>query len=584
MPGSRVLSCPSGQQAISATTTSAIVLVAARCQGTCGEDEVRASVEEQDEEPRVGRGGSSELRRRLTPIKPLSRAPPGLPAPDAPRAPDAAEQVHETKRRCMHRGWRKHQVAEPPQRDLVPERPRPPTAESAHSPIGAAHARFMGPWRGMPFARWLLTPAVVRRQWRAHLAERFRIRETLGPLPVSRPLAGQRAKVIQSQWKMEEADRPTTKAMGQRRVHTAICTPSEELKLPLAAAQQHGEDDLPHDGSRFIDESLLTRSPSRSPRRQAVPEPKGPASSSAPPATLPPPPQPDYSVPVPYLEDREGWRYCLLCSRWADKGHISSEKHLKRAETPGRYLHADNGAPVRAAAIAVSSTQSSMNVKDGAASAGFSATGACLALTAPAQQARRPLEPPEAGRPSKAARMAGEMARRQWRADVAERFRIRETLGLLPVSRPLVGPRAKVIQGQWSTEEADPLITEAMGQRRVHTAIYTPSEELKLPLAAAQQHGEDDLPHDGPRFIHEVLLTRSPSRSPRRQAVQEPKGAASSSAPPATLPPPPQLDFPVPVPFLEDREGSWYCLLCSCWADKRHISSEKHSNLCGSSW
>ena len=39
---------------------------------------------------------------------------------------------------------------------------------------------------------------------------------------------------------MEEADWPTTRAMGQRRVHTAINMLSEQLKLHLAAAQHQG--------------------------------------------------------------------------------------------------------------------------------------------------------------------------------------------------------------------------------------------------------------------------------------------------------------------------------------------------------
>ena len=105
---------------------------------------------------------------------------------DAPRAPDAAEQVPEKQRRRRHRGGRKDNenvwdtsFAKPPQRDPVPEPPSPLTAEGAHSPIGAAHARVMAPWRGMPFARWVLTPAVVRRQWGADVAQRFCIRETL---------------------------------------------------------------------------------------------------------------------------------------------------------------------------------------------------------------------------------------------------------------------------------------------------------------------------------------------------------------------------------------------------------------------
>ena len=35
-----------------------------------------------------------------------------------------------------------------------------------------------------------------------------------------------------------------------------------------------------------------------------------------------------------YLVEKDGGRFCLLCSQWADEPHLGSKKHTKRAEMP----------------------------------------------------------------------------------------------------------------------------------------------------------------------------------------------------------------------------------------------------------
>mmetsp|Transcript_102030 Transcript_102030/g.329109 ORF Transcript_102030/g.329109 Transcript_102030/m.329109 type:complete len:228 (+) Transcript_102030:236-919(+) len=40
----------------------------------------------------------------------------------------------------------------------------------------------------------------------------------------------------------------------------------------------------------------------------------------------------------PYIVDKEGWPFCLLCQQWADHPHLGSKKHTKRLAEPEYYL------------------------------------------------------------------------------------------------------------------------------------------------------------------------------------------------------------------------------------------------------
>ena len=45
---------------------------------------------------------------------------------------------------------------------------------------------------------------------------------------------------------------------------------------------------------------------------------------------------------LPFFEYRGGWRWCLLCGKWADQNHVDSNKHQYRAKNPTEYLRPDD--------------------------------------------------------------------------------------------------------------------------------------------------------------------------------------------------------------------------------------------------
>lgn len=49
-------------------------------------------------------------------------------------------------------------------------------------------------------------------------------------------------------------------------------------------------------------------------------------------------PAPNEHKQPPWIVEREGAEYCLLCRRWSDMAHIASKQHTKRAMNPDWYL------------------------------------------------------------------------------------------------------------------------------------------------------------------------------------------------------------------------------------------------------
>lgn len=60
-------------------------------------------------------------------------------------------------------------------------------------------------------------------------------------------------------------------------------------------------------------------------------------------AEEPPEPDPPRAQP-PWIVERDGEKYCLLCRQWSNIAHLNSKKHTRRVQNPEWYLWDDDGA------------------------------------------------------------------------------------------------------------------------------------------------------------------------------------------------------------------------------------------------